>query len=177
MRAPDAPIGWPSAQAPPLTFSLSGDAQLLLGDHGHHGEGLVDSHRSTSATSQPAFFSALRMAGTGAVVNRPGSWAWAAWLTTRATIGKPRRLATLSRVMTRAAAPSLIELELAAVMPPSRLKAGRRVGILVGSAFRAFVDARSPRSPLRVTTVTGRDLGLEGAGLDGGLGLHAGPVA
>ena len=43
MRAPEAPMGWPSAQAPPLTLSLSRSMrQIAHGDHRHHGEGLVD---------------------------------------------------------------------------------------------------------------------------------------
>ena len=42
MRAPVAPMGWPSATAPPFTFTLScGDADVLHRGHGDHGEGLV----------------------------------------------------------------------------------------------------------------------------------------
>ena len=42
-RAPVAPMGWPSAQAPPLMFSFSrGMPRSLLRRHRHHGKGLVD---------------------------------------------------------------------------------------------------------------------------------------
>ncbi len=43
MRAPEAPIGWPSAQAPPWMLTLVvRQAVLLHRRHGDHGEGLVD---------------------------------------------------------------------------------------------------------------------------------------
>ena len=43
-RVPLALMGWARrAQAPPLTLSFApGEAQVALGDHGDHGEGLVD---------------------------------------------------------------------------------------------------------------------------------------
>ena len=95
------------------------------------------------------------MAGTGAVVNWDGAWAWAAWATTRARTGMPSALATLSRVITRAAAPSLIEEALAAVMVPSLAKAGFRVGILAGSALAGCSSRATVSEPLRVFTSTG----------------------
>ena len=43
MRAPEAPIGWPSAQAPPLTLTFScGKPEIAHRRHGDDGEGLVD---------------------------------------------------------------------------------------------------------------------------------------
>ena len=43
MRAPLAPIGWPSAVAPPLTLIFScGMPRSRIGDHGDAGERLVD---------------------------------------------------------------------------------------------------------------------------------------
>ena len=43
MRAPDAPMGWPSAQAPPWTLTfVVGKAEIAHGGHGDDGEGLVD---------------------------------------------------------------------------------------------------------------------------------------
>ena len=95
------------------------------------------------------------MAGTGAVVNWAGSWAWAACATTRATMGRPSSLATLSRVITRAAAPSLMEEALAAVMVPSLAKAGFSVGILSGSALVGCSSSETTCEPLRVATSTG----------------------
>jgi hypothetical protein len=73
--------------------------------------------------------------------------------------------------MTRAAAPSLIDELLAAVMPPSRAKAGRRVGILAGSAFSGCSSVSTTLGPLAAGHGDRRDLGLEGAALDGVLGL------
>ncbi len=68
------------------------------------------SKRSTSFTPQPARSAPSGSPGPGRWVKRPGSWAWAAWPATRATMVMPSRFATDSRVITRAAAPSLIEL-------------------------------------------------------------------
>ena len=94
------------------------------------------------------------MAGPGAVANSAGAWAWAAWLTIRATGLRPSRSATEARVRTRAAAPSEIELALAAVIAPSLAKAGFRVGMRAGSA-RPGCSSRSIRSdPFRPATST-----------------------
>jgi hypothetical protein len=57
--------------------------------------------------------------------------------------------------MTRAAAPSLMELALAAVTVPSLLNAGLRVGILAASALAGCSSAATVSLPLRVVTVTG----------------------
>ena len=63
-----------------------------------------------------------------------GAWALLEVETILARGVRPRRSASLSRIITIAAAPSDIELELAAVtVPPSR-NAGRKVGILERSA-------------------------------------------
>jgi hypothetical protein len=72
------------------------------------------------------------MAPTGAVVNRPGSWAKVLWPTTVATGLSPSFAAVEARIMTSAAAPSEIDEELAAVTVPSLRKAGLRPG-----SFRA----------------------------------------
>ena len=73
----------------------------------------------------------------------------------RATIGRPMAFATLSRVMTRAAAPSEIELALAAVMVPSFEKAGFRVGIFSGMALPGCSSSVTVTTPLRPATSTG----------------------
>ena len=134
MRAPEAPIGWPSAQAPPLTLTLScGQAELAHRRHRHHREGLVDLEQVDVARApaglveQPAD-RADRRGGESF-----GSAAWVAWPTMRASGAMPAPLGRrVARVSTSAAAPSEIELELAAVtVPPSR-NAGFSVGILSG---------------------------------------------
>jgi hypothetical protein len=113
------------------------------------------SNRSTSATLQPALANTFRIAGTGAVVNLAGSWAWAAWATMRACTFSPCALATLWRVSTNAAAPSLIEEALAAVMVPSLAKAGFSVGILSGRALPGCSSVSMIVSLPRPLTVTG----------------------
>jgi len=74
---------------------------------------------------------------------------------TRARIGRPSALATLSRVMTTAAAPSEIEAEEAAVMVPSFANAGFRLGIFSGMALPGCSSSLIVSTPLRVVTSTG----------------------
>ncbi|MCY1302047.1 hypothetical protein D9M70_516850 [compost metagenome] len=59
------------------------------------------------------------MAPTGAVLNRFGAWAWDAWPRIAANGVRPRRSASDKRISSNAAAPSEIELALAAVIVPS----------------------------------------------------------
>ena len=115
----------------------------------------LTSHRSTSSGVQPAFFSAFCRAKTGAVVNRLGSWAWAAWATTRAMGVRPRAWAVDWRIITRAAAPSEMEAAEAAVIVPSLPKAGFRLGILDGSDLVGCSSRSTTTTPLRVLTSTG----------------------
>ena len=76
-RVPDAPIGWPSATAPPHTLTLAGSrpSSWLLAIDTTANASLI-SHRSTSVAFQPALAHALSMAAAGAVVNHSGAWAW-----------------------------------------------------------------------------------------------------
>ncbi|MNY21727.1 hypothetical protein D3C86_1552920 [compost metagenome] len=113
------------------------------------------SNRSTSSLLQPVLANSLVSAPTGARVNSPGSWLWVAWPTIRASGCRPRRLASSAVISTRALAPSEIELELAAVMVPSLLNAGLRLGILSGMAFSGCSSSWTTTSPLRVVTVMG----------------------
>src|SRR3954469_213146 len=65
-RAPDAPIGWPSAIAPPLTFSLAGsNPRSLPTAQACAAKASLASMRSRSAIDQPAFLRAARLAGIG----------------------------------------------------------------------------------------------------------------
>ncbi len=88
------------------------------------------------------------------MVNLPGSWAWAAWATIRATGVRPFAAATEARVRTSAAAPSLIELALAAVIVPSLLNAGLSVGILWGCALPGCSSVSTVVAPPRPGTST-----------------------
>ncbi len=149
-------MGWPSAQAPPFTLRMSwGIDRSRMAAMATTAKASLTSNRSTSPTLQPALSRAFFTAGIGAVVNSAGSWAWAAWETMRATTVKPSLSATDWRVTTRAAAPSEIDEALAAVMVPSGAKAGRRVGILAGSAFCGCSSAEMVSTPLRLVISTG----------------------
>ena len=113
------------------------------------------SHKSTSATDQPAFFNACCEAPTGAVANHSGSCACVAWLTMRANGLQPNFFAVLSRINTIAAAPSLIDELDAAVMVPSFLNAGFNAGILSSLILPGPSSLAITVSPARPFTVTG----------------------
>ena len=86
MRVPLAPIGWPSAVAPPWTLILScGMPRSFIANMATQAKASLTSHRSTSSTFQPAFLSTFSIAPIGATVNCAGSCAWAAVATIRAT--------------------------------------------------------------------------------------------
>ena len=133
----------------------------------------MTSNRSTSSTFQPAFFSSLldradrgggeqaRLLGVGGVADDAGDGFM------------PQLLgATLSRVITRAAAPSLIELALAAVIVPSLRKAGFRVGILAGRPCSGCSSVSTTGLALAARDRDRHDLGVEGAAGDRGLGAR-----
>ncbi len=156
MRVPLAPIGWPSAVPPPLILIRScGMPMSRIANMATQAKASLISHSSTSPASQPAFWSTFSIAPIGATVNLAGSCACAAMATIRAIGCWPFSLARLSRVSTTAAAPSEIELEVAAVIVPSLAKAGRSVGILSGRPLPGCSSCSTICSPLRVVTVTG----------------------
>ena len=156
IRAPDAPIGWPSAQAPPWTLTIScGSLNSAIAAIVTAANASLTSHRSTSPACQPAFFSAFSIAPAGAVENHAGACAWTAWLTMRATGVRPRARAVDSRISTSAAAPSEMLLALAAVMVPSFLNAGLRVAILSSLALKGCSSNLNTWSPPRALAVTG----------------------
>src|ERR1700747_1107297 len=67
-RAPDAPIGWPIAIAPPLTLTLAGfQPRALLTAHACAAKASLASTKSRSSIFQPAFLSAAREDGIGPV--------------------------------------------------------------------------------------------------------------
>src|SRR5674476_15500 len=66
MRAPEAPIGWPMAMAPPLTLTFAvSQPRSLLTAQACAAKASLASTRSRSPTLQPAFLSAAREAGIG----------------------------------------------------------------------------------------------------------------
>ena len=70
MRAPVAPIGWPSATAPPLTLTFLGSSpsSRLIARETAEKASLI-SKRSMSPIDRPVFFEHQLMASTGAIVN------------------------------------------------------------------------------------------------------------
>src|SRR5437588_5036226 len=135
MRAPDAPMGWPSSQAPPCTFTFScGRLSSRITASATTANASLISNRSTSPFFHPIRSRTFWMATTGAVVNQAGACACVAWPRILANGVTPRRSASEPLMITSAAAPSEIPLALAAVMVPPSRKAGLRVGIFAGSA-------------------------------------------
>src|SRR5262245_2525647 len=155
-RAPLAPIGWPSAVAPPWTLIFScGMPRSRIANIATPAKASLTAHRSTSSTVQPAFFSTFSMAPAGAMVNSDGSRAWAAEATIRATGFSPLASASDWRVSTSAAAPSEMDELVAAVMVPSLAKAGFKVGILSGRPRPGCSSLSTTVSPLRPWITTG----------------------
>ena len=115
-----------------------------LKGHDSHGVGMI-----------PSYLRNLN--GGHAVVNQPGSCAWVACATMRASGVTPRLSASASDMSTIAAAPSEIELELAAVTVPSLRKAGLSVGMrsmfaLSGCSSRSMRAVLLPAGASTATT-------------------------
>ena len=150
-RAPEAPIGWPSAQAPPLTLTLScGEAEIAHRRHGDDGEGLVDLEQ-VDVVERPAGLRqqlpdrADRRGGEPGRRLRVGGVADDA----RPAASGPRARRRSGASAPARRAPSEIELELAAVtVPPSR-NAGFSVGILSGIALPGCSSSATPVRPCR----------------------------
>ena len=137
MRAPEAPIGWPRATAPPRTFSFScAIPRSRMQASATTANASLISNRSMSATVSPARSSALRIAATGAVVNHSGFWACDACETSRA-IG--HRTVLFER----------------------RLQAGHLLEVGLAGLFVAIDDRRA----LARDDLVGRDLGSEESAL------------
>ena len=162
MRAPEAPIGWPRATAPPLTLTLSSSMpSIRIELQRHRGEGLVDlpqvdvarlTGRPCRAPSRP------RCAGVrGQVGEVVGRLRVGDDLGQRPPCRWPRP--TRRWTSTSAPPPSLTPGELPAVCEPSL---PTRPGSL--ASVSSVVSRRGPSStsttvsPLRPLTVTGDDL-------------------
>ena len=136
----------------------------------------LTSHRSTSSTLQPVLASSLCDGADrrgGEPVRAPAH----AWRGRRCgpAACSPARLAVDSRIITSAAAPSLMDELEAAVMVPSFLKAGLSVGILSSLTLPGPSSMEITVSPARPLTVTGVISAAKAPRFGGGLGaLHAG---
>ena len=169
MRAPEAPIGWPSAQAPPLTLTFScGRPSSRIAAMATTAKASLISKRSTVRASSRSCRAAFFMRRTGAVVNMLGSCG-VGRMRDDAGERRQRRASrrSLSRIRTSAAAPSEIEHELAAVTVPSLRKAGFSVGILSGLRLAAAARrSRRASAALPRLHADGGDLAGESAALD-----------
>ena len=68
MRAPEAPIGWPRATAPPLTLTRSSSMpSILIELSATEAKASLISHRSMSEADRPALASAFSAARAGVV--------------------------------------------------------------------------------------------------------------
>src|SRR3954451_6128850 len=119
-RAPEAPIGWPRAIAPPFTFTFDSSRpsmriELMATD----ANASLNSNRSMSSTVRPAFSSAAFVAFAGVRARYGKSSATAAWATTVASTARPFDFAHSSLETTNAPAPSFTPGELPAVCVPS----------------------------------------------------------
>ena len=142
MRAPEAPIGWPSAQAPPWMLTLAGSSlRSCMRGHGDHGEGFVDLVQ-IDRFRRPAGLGEQFLHGADRGGREQGRVpAWVVWPTMRATGLRPAsRPARRASSAPCAAAPSEIDEELAGVTVPSFLE-GRLQGrdLVDIDGERAFV--------------------------------------
>src|SRR6185369_13824768 len=124
-RHPDAPIGWPSAIAPPLTliFDVSQPISLLTA-HACAANASLISIRSRSEAFQPAFSSAFFDAGTGPMPMIAGSTPDDANALIFAMGFSPSACARSALITSTAAAPSFKPDAFAAVTEPSFANAG-----------------------------------------------------
>src|SRR6266480_2123471 len=126
-RHPDAPIGWPSAMAPPFTLILdvSHPISLLTAQACAANASLI-SIKSRSAAFHPAFSRQRRDAGTGPMPMIEGSTPDDAYALIFARGFKPSFAARSALITRTAAPPSLRPEAFAAVTDPSLENAGFR---------------------------------------------------
>src|SRR4030095_8981367 len=125
-RHPDAPIGCPSAIAPPLTLILLVSQPIsLLTAHACAANASLISMRSRSECFHPAFSRHHFDAGTGPMPMIDGSTPVVAYALILASGVMPSCAARSAVITSTAAAPSLMPEALAAVTDPSLANAGR----------------------------------------------------
>src|SRR5262249_19925289 len=132
--------GWPSATAPPFTFTRAGSmpSSLITATDCTENASLI-SYRSTSSGFHPVLAQSLRMPSTAAIITHSGAVPLVASPTMR-TIGcGPSCLAREPEVTTTAADPSFIVEALPAVTVPSFLNTGFK--------FASDADEVSSRGP------------------------------
>src|SRR5439155_14995543 len=149
-RAPLAPIGCPSATAPPLTLTRSSSiASIRVAFSATAANASLISTRSRSSTSRPAFFSALLRARAGTVCSHAYRSALMPWATISTSGSAASFRARSLDITTTAAAPSEICDALPAVIVPFFLNAG--ASLLSDSTV---VSGRMPSSRSSLSTGT-----------------------
>ena len=142
MRAPELPIGCPSAIAPPLTLTRAGSrssprmqARLCAANAS------FSSIKSRFGARRPARASAFFVAGIGPSPMKAGSTPAVAETTKRASGVTPDAFTASSLARSTAAAPSLIGDEFPAVTVPPARKAGASL-----ASFSSVVSGRGDSS-------------------------------
>mmetsp|Transcript_38220 Transcript_38220/g.80079 ORF Transcript_38220/g.80079 Transcript_38220/m.80079 type:complete len:238 (+) Transcript_38220:28-741(+) len=157
MRAPEQPMGCPSASAPPVTSTFAGSSlsRRMLAIDTTENAWLI-SQRSTSPTDSPASPSALGRARAGDVGKSMGTCSASAKETMRASGVSDSSCARCADMMTRAHPPSLMEEEVAAVtVPSSGRKAGCSCGIFSTRSRDGSSSTDTTVSPALVLIETG----------------------
>ena len=152
------PTGWPSAIAPPLTFTMSASTpSARIDTTPTAAKASFISSRSRSETVMPSRAQAFLIAFAGCSCSEASGPATTPWDPITASGVRPSSSAFRRLMTTTAAAPSEICDELPAVMVPSLANAGRSL-----PRPSAVVSARMPSSsvtmmgsPLRWGTATG----------------------
>src|ERR671915_1548770 len=157
MRAPLAPIGWPSAIAPPFTFTFdSSTPSIRIELSATDANASLISNRSISSTERPALSSAAWVALAGVRARYGKSSATAAWATIVASGVRSLRFAHSSLESTTAPAPSFTPGALPAVCAPSLLNAPFSLESDSSDDSRRGASSTSTVvSPFRDDTVTG----------------------
>src|SRR6266511_954580 len=123
--APDMPIGWPSAIAPPLTLTLSAlTPRSRIDWMATDAKASLISIRSRSSTDSPALPNACRIALAGWDCSELSGPATLPCAPISASHSSPSSSALRLLITTTAHAPSEMGEDVAAVIVPSRVKAG-----------------------------------------------------
>mmetsp|Transcript_1192 Transcript_1192/g.2878 ORF Transcript_1192/g.2878 Transcript_1192/m.2878 type:complete len:282 (+) Transcript_1192:17-862(+) len=151
MRAPDAPIGWPSATPPPSAFTCTASAgkpsSCLFARSTAENASLI-SQASISSTPRFARSSASFTALAGAMGKSPGCSSASAHARTRA-MRREGSTGASSPPSKRAAAPSAITLAFPAVTVPSLANAGL--------SLASFARSTASGGSSCVTSITSAD--------------------
>src|SRR3954468_3023527 len=157
MRAPVAPMGWPSEMAPPSGFTVSyGKSRSFRQASTWQAKASLSSTSSMALMSRPVLASRRWTAGTGPMPMIRGSTPTTSQPTSRATTGRPSSPAARREATMIAAAPSVIPEALPAVTrPPSRKTGASLASEARVTPSRGCSSVSTWMSPFFPGTVTG----------------------